>query len=106
MTSVKQNFACAFCSKIYRNPFVLPCDDKLCEKHLKEASVRKTNSITCKMCQIEFDVKDNQMIRPSKPLQKLIENERYFSLEGKSIKSHLEQALRDFLNLNEKFQDA
>ena len=106
MTSVKQDLMCSFCSKIYKNPFILPCDDILCEEHLKEASVRKNNSITCKTCQKEFDVKDNQMIRPSKPMQKLIKNERYFSLEGKSIKSHLEQALRDFLNLNEKFQDA
>ena len=86
MTSVKQDFACAFCSKIYKNPFILPCDDILCEEHLKEASVRKNNSITCKTCLKEFDVKDNQLIRPSKVLQKLIENERYFSLEEKLIK--------------------
>jgi hypothetical protein len=78
----------------------------LCEEHLKEASVRKTNSITCKTCQIEFDVKDNQMIRPNKAMQKFIENERYLSVEEKSIKSHLEQALRDFLYLNEQLQDA
>jgi hypothetical protein len=106
MTSVKQDFACSFCSKIYNNPFVLPCDDILCEEHLKEASVRKNDSITCKICQIEFDVKDNQMIRPSKVLQKLIENERYLSDEEKSLKKLLEQELRDFLNLNEQLQDA
>ena len=45
------------------------------------------------------------MIRPSKVLQKLIENERYLSDEEKSLKRHLEQALRDFLNLNEQLQD-
>jgi exonuclease VII large subunit len=78
----------------------------LCEEHLKEASVRKNNSITCKTCQIEFDVKDNQLIRPSKAMQKLIENERYLSDEEKSLKKQLEQALRDFLNLNEQLQDA
>ena len=71
MTSVKQDFACSFCSKIYKNPFVLPCDDTLCEEHLKEASMRKNNSITCKTCQIEFQVKDNQLIRPSKSLSKM-----------------------------------
>ena len=106
MTSIKQDFACSFCSKIYKNPFILPCDDMLCEEHLKEASVRKNNSITCKTCQIEFEVKDNKMIRPSKVLQKLIENERYLSDEEKSLKRQLEQALRDFLDLNEQLQDA
>jgi hypothetical protein len=106
MTSVKQDFACSICSKIYKNPFILPCDDILCEEHLKEAGVRKTNSIRCKTCQIEFAVKDNQIIRPSKAMQKLIENERYLSEEEKSLKRQLEQALRDFLNLNEQLQDA
>jgi DNA repair exonuclease SbcCD ATPase subunit len=95
-----------FAQKFTRIPFLLPCDDTLCEEHLKEASVRKTNSITCKTCQIEFAVKDNQMIRPSKAMQKLIENERYLSDEEKSLKKQLEQALRDFLNLNEQLQDA
>jgi hypothetical protein len=97
MASVKQDFACSFCSKIYKNPFILPCDDTLCEEHLKEVNVRKNNSITCKTCQKEFDVKDNQMIRPIKPMQKLIENERYLSDEEKSLKKQLEDSLRDFL---------
>ena len=105
MTSIKQDFACSFCSKIYNNPFILPCDDTLCQVHLNEANVRKNNSITCKTCQIEFEVKDNQLIRPSKAMQKLIENERYLSDEEKSIKRQFEQSLRDFLNLNEQLQD-
>ena len=110
MTSVKQDFACSFCSKIYKNPFVLPCYEMLCEEHLKEASVRRRNSITCKTCQSEFDVKDNQFkpinSNSSKPMQKLIINERYLSDEEKSFEEHLEQALRDFLDLNEQLQDA
>jgi hypothetical protein len=105
MTSIKHDLACSFCSKIYKNPFLLPCDDALCEEHLKEASVRKNNSITCKTCQIEFEVKDNQMIRPSKVLQMLIENERYLSDEEKCLKKQIEDSLRDFLNLNEQLQD-
>jgi hypothetical protein len=105
MTSIKQDFACSFCSKIYNNPFILPCDDTLCQEHLNEANVRKNNSITCKTCQIEFEVKDNQLIRPSKAMQKLIENERYLSDEEKSIKRQFEQSLRDFLNLSEQLQD-
>ena len=99
MTSVKQDFACAFCFKIYKNPFILPCDDILCEEHLKEVNVRKHNSITCKMCQIEFDVKDNQMIRPNKALQKFIENERYLSDEEKSLKKQLEQAFKEIFSI-------
>jgi hypothetical protein len=69
MTGIKKDFACSFGSKIYNNPFLLPCDDTLCEEHLNETSVRKNNSITCKTCQNKFEVKDNQMIRPSKVLQ-------------------------------------
>jgi hypothetical protein len=106
MSSIKQDLMCLFCSKIYKNPFILPCDDILCGEHLNEVDVRKINSITCETCQIEFDVKDNQMIRPSKAMQKLTENERYLSVEEKSLKKQLEQAFGDFLNLNEQLQDA
>ena len=105
MTSVKQDFACAFCSKMYKNPFLLPCDHTLCEEHLNEENVRKNNSITCKTCQKEFEVKDNQMIRPNETMQKLIENENYFSDDEKSLKNQLEQSLRDFLDLHEQFHE-
>jgi hypothetical protein len=105
MTSIKKDFACSFCSQIYKNPFLLPCYDIICEEHFNEASVRKNNSITCKTCLKEFQVKDNQMIRPSKAMQKFIENERYLSDEEKSLKKQLKDSLRDFLDLNEQFQD-
>jgi predicted nucleic acid-binding Zn-ribbon protein len=45
------------------------------------------------------------MIRPNKAMQKFIENERYLSDEEKSLKKQLKDSLRDFLDLNEQFQD-
>jgi hypothetical protein len=103
--SCKEGFTCLICSKIYKNPFVLPCGDTICEEHLNESQVLKSNSIKCQSCEEVYEVKHNQIIRPNKELQKLILNERYLNDEEKSLKQQLEQSLRDFLNLNELFQD-
>ncbi len=63
--SVKADFTCLICSKIFKNPFVLPCGDSICEEHLKESEVLKNNSFKCQSCGEVFEVKNNEMIRPN-----------------------------------------
>jgi hypothetical protein len=69
------DLTCSCCLKIYKNPFILPCNDSLCEEHLREPNVLKQNKIKCKICNQEFNVKDNDLIRENKLVKSLIEKE-------------------------------
>jgi hypothetical protein len=104
--SVKVDFTCLICSKIFKSPFVLPCGDTICEEHLNESNVLKNNSIKCQSCKETFEVKDNQMIRSNTTVQKLISNERFLSYEEKSKKKSLEDSIENFSQLNEQLQES
>jgi hypothetical protein len=104
--SVKVDFTCLICSKIYKNPFLLPCGDTICEEHLKEPEVLKNNSIKCKLCEEVFEVKNNEMIRPNKALQKLIQKELFLTASEKVEKKGLEKSLKKFSKLNEQLQES
>jgi hypothetical protein len=84
--SIKVDFTCLICSKIFKNPFSLPCGDTICEEHLYDPQVLKNNSIKCQSCKETFEVKDNQMLRPNKALQNLIQKELFLSDAEKSNK--------------------
>jgi hypothetical protein len=104
--SVKVDFTCLICSKIFKSPFVLPCGDTICEEHLNESNVLKNNSIKCQSCKETFEVKDNQMLRSNTTVQKLISNERFLSYEEKSKKKSLEDSIENFSQLNEQLQES
>jgi hypothetical protein len=50
----KSQLTCSYCSKIYKHPIQLPCDDSICGEHLSERDVVKENKIKCKECNGEF----------------------------------------------------
>ena len=102
--NLKVDLSCSYCSKIYKSPISLPCGDTICEEHLKEANVRKTNSIKCSVCQETFEIKENEMIRSNTAMQKLINNERFLSDEEKTLENSLKESLQNFFNLNEQLQ--
>jgi hypothetical protein len=104
--SVKVDFTCLICSKIYKNPYSLPCGDTICEEHLKESQVLKNNSIKCQSCKEVFEVKDNQMIRSNKALLMIIQNERFLSDAEKSMKKSLEDSIENLFQLNEQLQES
>jgi hypothetical protein len=104
--SVKVDFTCLICSKIYKNPFVLPCGDTICEEHLKESKVLKNNSIKCQSCKEVFEVKDNQMIRSNKALHMLIQKEQFLSDAEKLMKKSLEESIQNFFQLNEQLRES
>jgi hypothetical protein len=104
--SVKEDFTCLICSKIFKSPFVLPCGDTICEEHLNESNVLKNNSIKCKSCEEVFEVKNNQMIRSNKSFQMLIQKELFLSDAEKVMKKSLEDSIENFFQLNEQLQES
>ena len=50
MLKLKSQLTCSHCSKIFRDPIELPCDDFICREHLSEKDVVKENKIKCKEC--------------------------------------------------------
>ncbi len=78
MLTLKFQLTCSFCSRIVKNPILLPCDDSICDEHLSETNVVKENKIRCKECNKEFEVNDDEF-RTIKSLNKLIESQSYLS---------------------------
>jgi len=98
------DLTCSCCMKIFKDPFILPCNDSLCEEHLKEPDVLRHNKIKCKVCNQEFSVKDNDLIRENKLAKSLIEKEVYLDAEESSLKKSLKESIETFFILCEQFQ--
>jgi hypothetical protein len=78
LKSNKSQVTCSYCSKIYKDPIVLPCGDSICREHLSDKDVLKVNRIKCKKCNEEFGVKNNEF-KSNEDLRKLVEDQSYFS---------------------------
>jgi hypothetical protein len=100
MLKSKSQLTCSYCSKIFKNPIVLPCGDSICGEHLDERGVVKANKIKCKKCNDEFGVKDNDF-KSNNELKKLIES--HFSEEERSLKQELEDSIRKFFEFYDQF---
>jgi hypothetical protein len=86
---------CSYCSRIVKNPILLPCDDSICGEHLSEKNVVKENKIRCKECNKEFEVTCDEF-RTIKSLNKLKESQSCLSGEERSLKQELEEIIRKF----------
>jgi hypothetical protein len=108
MSQIKLKLAseltCSCCLKIYKNPVILPCNDSLCEEHLKVPDVLKHNKIKCNICNQVFNVKENDFIRENKSVKSLIEKEVYLDEEESSLKKSLNESIETFFILCEQFQ--
>ncbi len=102
MLKLKTQLTCSYCSRIAKDPIELPCEDLICRKHLSERDVAKENKITCKECNEEFRVKDNQF-KSMKTLTKLIENQSYLSDEEIRLKQELEVSVQKFFEFYDEF---
>ncbi len=60
MNQLKSRLTCSYCSRIFKDPFELPCNHSICREHLIEDNVRKLDKIKCAECNEEFKVKDNE----------------------------------------------
>ena len=99
--SLKLELTCLICSKIFSNPFSLPCNDTICHEHLNETL---ENKIKCVTCGEEFHVNGNEFIRPVKLLKSLIDKEMYLSENEKILKNSIETSLQDFYALVGEFE--
>ena len=53
LKSQKSQLTCSYCSRIFKDPILLPCDDSICREHLSERDVVKQNK-----SKLESDVFD------------------------------------------------
>ena len=53
MLTLKSQLTCSYCSKAFKDPILLPCDDSICRQHLSDRDVVKQNKIKCKKCNEE-----------------------------------------------------
>jgi hypothetical protein len=100
--SLKSNLTCSICSKIFKDPIELPCEDLICKEHLTAKDVQKQNKIKCLECKKEFPVK-NEEFKSVKLIQKQIENKLYLSDNEKILKQQIDESIRDFYKLYEEF---
>jgi len=96
------DLTCSFCSKIVKDPILLPCDDSICREHLKERDVVKASKIKCEKCNEEFQVNDDEF-RSNKTLKNLIESQSYLSEDEMSRKQKLEESIRKFFEFYDEF---
>jgi hypothetical protein len=102
MLKWKSQLTCSYCSKIYKDPILLTCEDSICREHLSERDVVRENKIKCKLCSEEFGVKDNEF-KSIKPFTNLIETQSYLSDEETSLKRDLDESLRKFFDYYDEF---
>ena len=100
MSQSKSCFMCSYCSKIYKDPVELPCEDLICKEHLTEKEVLKQNKIKCQVCKQVFEVKDNQF-KSNKLVQKKINEQFYLSNEEKALKQKIEESIKIFYSMYE-----
>ena len=99
---LKSQLTCSNCSRIFKNPILLPCGDSVCLEHLKERDVVKANKIKCKKCNEEFGVKSNQF-KSNEDLKNLIESHSYLSVDEIKLKHELKVSIKKFFESYDEF---
>jgi hypothetical protein len=102
MLKSKSSCTCSYCSKILKDPILLPCGDSICLEHLSERDVRKVNKIKCKKCNEEYQVKDKEF-KSNEALKNLIESQSHLSDEEINLKQELKESIQKFFELYEEF---
>jgi hypothetical protein len=102
LKSQKSQLTCSYCSRIFKNPIILPCDDSICRQHLSERDVVKQNRIKCAKCNEVFQVRNNQF-KSNEDLKKLIESQSHLSSEEQSLKHKLQDSIRIFFEFYDAF---
>ena len=101
-SKVKSSLTCSYCAKILKNPIELPCDDLICQEHLKEKEVVQTNKIKCATCKQEFHVKDNDF-RTNKLAKKQIDDKIYLNEKELALRKKIEESIKKIHQMYEEF---
>jgi hypothetical protein len=102
LKSQKSQVTCSYCSRIFKDPILLPCHDSICREHLNERDARKANRIKCKKCNQEFGVKSNDF-KSNEALAQIIERQSHLSDEELSLKQQLEISIKKFFDYYDEF---
>jgi hypothetical protein len=102
MLTLKSQLLCAYCSKIFRDPILLPCGDSICRQHLNERDVVKQNKIKCKKCNAEFGVNGHEF-KSNETLKQLIESHSYLNETEIKLKRELEVSIKKFFEFYDEF---
>ena len=100
MNRLKSSLTCSYCSKIFKDPIELPCSHHVCRQHLFETNVVKENRIKCVKCKRDFQGTDFKTIEI---LKQLIDDHVYLSDEEFSLKTKIEDSIRQFFQMYEQF---
>ena len=95
MNKLKSSLTCSNCSKIFKDPVELPCDDYICREHLKEKDVIKQNKIKCSKCKQEFGVKDTDF-KSVKAYNKLLLDQVHLSQIEINLRLKIEESIKIF----------
>jgi len=102
MIKLKLDLTCSYCSKIFKDPIELPCDENICREHLSERDVVKENKIECKECKQVYQVKDTEY-KSNKAFKKLVASQNYLTGQEISLKQELEASIRKFFQFYDEF---
>jgi hypothetical protein len=102
MFKLKLNLTCSYCSKIFKDPIELPCEENICREHLSERDVVKENKLECKECKQVYQVKENEF-KSNKAFKKLVASQTYLTDEEISLKQEMEVLLRKFFQFYDEF---
>jgi hypothetical protein len=102
LKSQKSQLTCSYCSRIFMDPFDLPCGDSICREHLSEKTVVKANRIKCKKCNEDFAVKNNEF-KSNNEFKPLIESHSHLSKDEKSLKHELEVSIGKFFEFYDEY---
>ena len=101
-TKWKQSLICSYCSKLFKDPIELPCDDCICQEHLFENNVLKANKIQCVKCKQEFEV-NGINFKINKFAKQMLDEQKYFSDEEISLRQKIDESIRVFYQMYEDF---
>ena len=92
-TSLKSKYTCSHCTRILKEPILMPCSDNICAEHLNLTQIK------CSKCIEVFDVKSLK-IQSNKSLKKLLDDQLYLSSEEKKLKRQIKESIHNFHHLN------
>ena len=102
MNKLKLNLTCSYCSKIFKEPIELPCEDLICKEHLNAREAVQKNQIKCSTCSQEFQVKGNDF-KSNKFVQKQLNDQVFLNGKEISLKQKIEESCRVFYQMYDTF---
>ena len=104
--SSKSSWTCLYCSKIFKDPIQLPCNDNICAHHLTESNVLEKKKVKCPKCAQMFDSCRTEDFKPNKLVRQFLDKEIFLSDEEKRLKAKLEEGLEMLHQLWKEFSQS